>query len=153
MTAILAQFKIKPEKQAEAEKALAEMVAAVEANEPGATLYIAHRSQKDPTLITFFEAYADDDAFRAHTATPHFQDLQRVLAQVADLSTVRIERLELAYEVKGPFETFTVWALAGPEESRFAVAAYQGYEGWADPEEWREFARELGRSLGVDTNV
>ena len=94
MIAILAQFKIKPEMQAEAEKALAEMVAAVEANEPGAVLYIAHRSQKDPTPITFFEAYADGDAFRAHTATPHFQNLQRVLAQVADLSTVRIERLE-----------------------------------------------------------
>ena len=61
-----------------------------------------------------------------------------------------VRRLELTYEVKGPFETFTVWALAGPEESRVAVAAYQGYEGWADPEEWREFARELGRSLGVD---
>ena len=94
MTAILAQFKIKPEKQAEAEKALAEMVAAVEANEPGAVLYIAHRSQKDPTLITFFEAYADGDAFRAHTATPHFINLQRALAELADLSTVRIERLD-----------------------------------------------------------
>ena len=94
MTAILAQFKLKPDKQAEAEKALAEMAAAVEANEPGAVLYVAHRSQKDTTLITFFEAYADGDAFRAHTQTPHFQNLQRVLAQVADLSTVRIERME-----------------------------------------------------------
>ncbi|MDP2674927.1 MAG: putative quinol monooxygenase [Dehalococcoidia bacterium] len=94
MTAILAQFKIKPEMQAEAEKALAEMVAAVEANEPGAVLYVAHRSQKDPTLITFFEAYADHDAFTAHTQTPHFQNFQRQLAQLADLSTVRIERLE-----------------------------------------------------------
>ena len=64
-----------------------------------------------------------------------------------------VRRLELTYEVKGPFETFTVWALAGLEESRVAVAAYQGYEGWADPEEWREFARELGRSLGVEANV
>ena len=82
MTAILAQFKIKPEKQAEAEQALAEMAAAVEANEPGATLYIAHRSQKDPTLITFFEAYADNDAATTHTQTPHFIDLQRVLARV-----------------------------------------------------------------------
>ena len=94
MTAILTQLKIKPEKQAEAEKALAEMVAAVEANEPGATLYIAHRSQKDPTLITFFEAYADDVAFRAHTGSPQFMALQATLAQAADLSTVRIERLE-----------------------------------------------------------
>ena len=94
MIAILAQFKLKPEKQAEAEKALAEMVAAVEANEPGATLYIAHRSQKDPTLITFFEAYADDDAFTAHTQAPHMANLQRALAEFADLSTVRIERLD-----------------------------------------------------------
>src|SRR3989304_10271827 len=93
MIAILAQFKIKPEKQAEAEKALAEMVAAVEANEPGATLYIAHRSQKDPTLITFFEAYADGGAFTAHTQTPHMANLQRALAELADLSTVRIERV------------------------------------------------------------
>ena len=94
MIAILAQFKLKPEKQAEAEKALAEMVAAVEANEPGATPYIAHRSQKDPTLITFFEVYADGDAFTAHTQTPHMANLQRALAQLADLSTVRIERLD-----------------------------------------------------------
>ena len=94
MIAILAQFKIKPEMQAEAEKALAEMVAAVEANEPGAVLYIAHRSQKDPTLITFFEAYADGDAFTAHTQTPHMANLQRALGEFADLSTVRIERLD-----------------------------------------------------------
>ena len=94
MTAILAQFKIKPEMQAEAEKALAEIAAAVEANEPGATLYVAHRSQKDPTLITFFEAYADNDAATTHTQTPHFQNFQRQLVQLADLSTVKIERLE-----------------------------------------------------------
>jgi hypothetical protein len=61
-----------------------------------------------------------------------------------------VRRLELTYEVKGPFETFTVWAIAGPEEERLPVAAYEGYEGWADPGEWRDFARELGRSLGVD---
>src|SRR3989304_986937 len=61
-----------------------------------------------------------------------------------------VRRGELPYEVKGPLETFTVWALVGVEEERLPVAAYQGYEGWADPEEWREFARELGRSLGVE---
>ncbi len=59
-------------------------------------------------------------------------------------------RLELMYEVQGPTETFTLWALVGLEEERLAIASYQGYEGWADPEEWREFAQELGRSLGVD---
>lgn len=61
-----------------------------------------------------------------------------------------VRRLELTYEVKGPLETFTLWAVVGPEEERLAIASYQGYEGWADPEEWREFAREMGRSLGVE---
>jgi len=74
-----------------------------------------------------------------------------------------VRRLELTYEVKGPLETFTLWAVVGPEErepgtgplagqasGRLPVAAYEGYEGWADPEEWQEFAREMGRSLGVE---
>jgi len=62
-----------------------------------------------------------------------------------------VRRLDLTYEVKGPLETFTLWAIVGPEEQeRVPVASYEGYEGWADPEEWREFAREMGRSLGVE---
>jgi hypothetical protein len=65
-------------------------------------------------------------------------------------SLAEVRRLELTYEVKGPLETFTLWAVVGPEEERLAVASYQGYEGWADPQEWREFARETGWSLGVD---
>jgi hypothetical protein len=65
-------------------------------------------------------------------------------------SLAEVRRLELTYEVKGPLETFTLWAVVGPEEERLAVASYQGYEGWADSQEWREFARETGWSLGVD---
>jgi hypothetical protein len=66
-------------------------------------------------------------------------------------SLAEVRRLELTYEVKGPLETFTLWAVVGPEErERLPVVSYQGYEGWADPEEWREFAREMGRSLGVE---
>ena len=67
-------------------------------------------------------------------------------------SFAEVRRLELTYEVTGPLETFTLWALVGPEEERLAVASYQGYEGWADSEEWREFAREMGRSLGADVS-
>ena len=73
-------------------------------------------------------------------------------------SLADVRRLELTYEVKGPLETFTLWAVVGPEEKepgtgpsgRLPVASYEGYEGWADPQEWREFARETGWSLGVD---
>ncbi len=67
------------------------------------------------------------------------------------VSFAEVRRLELTYEVKGPLETFALWAVVGIEEQeRLPVASYQGYEGWADPEEWREFAREMGRSLGVE---
>ena len=67
--------------------------------------------------------------------------------------TNEIRRLELGYDVRGPVETFTVWAIAGPEEEKIALTSYSGYEGWADPEEWREFTRGLGRSLGVEARV
>ena len=94
MTTVVASFNIKEDKQAEAEEALKEMAAAVEANEPGALAYIAHRSQKEPTEITFFEVYADAEAARAHRQTPHYATLQRSLAQFADLSTIKVDRLE-----------------------------------------------------------
>jgi len=67
--------------------------------------------------------------------------------------TNEIRRLELGYEVNGPIETFTVLALVGPEEEKVPLASYQGYEGWADPEEWREFTRDLARSLGVEARA
>ena len=61
-----------------------------------------------------------------------------------------VRRLELTYEVKGALETFTLWATVGLEdEERLAIAAYEGYEGWADPAEWRDFAREVAASIGV----
>ncbi|TMB65534.1 MAG: hypothetical protein E6J43_11890 [Chloroflexi bacterium] len=69
------------------------------------------------------------------------------------LRTNEVRRLELGYEVAGPVETFTVWAVVGPDEEKIPLASYSGYEGWAEPEEWREFTRDLGRSLGVDVHV
>ena len=66
--------------------------------------------------------------------------------------TSEIRRLELGYEVRGPLETFTVWALL-PDESKIPLASYSGYEGWADPGEWREFAADLARKLGVPADV
>ena len=66
------------------------------------------------------------------------------------IRTTEVRFLELGYEVKGPMEQFTVWAAVGPEEERIPLATYEGYEGWADPQEWRQFAQELARELGVE---
>lgn len=68
----------------------------------------------------------------------------------AAFRTADIRRLELAREVSGPAETFTIYAIAGPEEERIPVAGYSGYEGWADPEEWRAFTKDLAQILHVD---
>ena len=94
MITIIARLKIKPGNEAEAEKAATEMAAAVEANEPGALAYLMHRSPQDPTDITVFEVYADTEAFSAHSQTAHMAALQSKLAQVADLTAIKIERLE-----------------------------------------------------------
>jgi hypothetical protein len=67
--------------------------------------------------------------------------------------TNEMRRLVLGYEVRLPVETFTVWAVVGPEEEQLPLASYSGYEGWAEPEEWQEFTRDLGRSLGVEAVV
>jgi len=64
-----------------------------------------------------------------------------------------LRRLELGYELAGATETFTVWGLIGLDEGRVPLASYSGFEGWAEPQEWRDFADELARSLGVDLTV
>lgn len=67
------------------------------------------------------------------------------------IQLAELRRLELGYDVKGVEETYTVWGVVGlGEEERLPLASYTGYEGWADPGEWREFTEELARSLGVD---
>ena len=94
MTTILAQFNIQPGKEAEAEKALNEMAAAVEANEPGALLYVFNRSQKEPSEITVFEVYADDEAFNAHSQTPHMATLRSGFGPLFDPASVKIVRMD-----------------------------------------------------------
>ncbi len=94
MTTVLAQFKIQPGKEAEAEKAIGEMVAAVEANESGALTYIMHRSQKEPSEITVVEVYADDEAFATHSQTAHLGKFRSHFGPLFDAATVKIVRLE-----------------------------------------------------------
>ncbi|MEX0800400.1 MAG: hypothetical protein WD379_04205 [Dehalococcoidia bacterium] len=65
------------------------------------------------------------------------------------VSFAEVRRLELTYEANGPLETFTLWAIVTPEEERLAIASYQGYEGWAEPQEWRDFARDVAATIGV----
>jgi len=69
------------------------------------------------------------------------------------IRTSEIRWVELEYTVRGPIERFAVQAAAGVEGEKLPLAVYEGYEGWADPLEWREFTNELARSLGVESRL
>jgi len=69
------------------------------------------------------------------------------------IRTSEIRWVELEYTVRGPIERFAVQAVVGVEGEKLPLAVYEGYEGWADPQEWREFTNELARSLGVEARI
>ena len=71
-----AEMGINPEKADEAVAMLAELVKAVEANEPGVLAYICHRKKEDPNTIVFFEIYKDAAALTAHGQTEHLSKLR-----------------------------------------------------------------------------
>lgn len=94
MNTIIASFRIIEGKEAEAEAAMKQQAASVEANEPGALAYIFNRTAKDPARITVFEVYADDEAVAAHRATEHMAAFGKLFGTVFDPATVTIDRQE-----------------------------------------------------------
>jgi autoinducer 2-degrading protein len=94
MISVIFRAKMKPGKEDEAVKQMTGMVQAVKANEPGALVYAFHRPQEDPSELVFFEVYADDDAFKAHTSTAHMGVMRSSFAELFDPTTVKLERLE-----------------------------------------------------------
>lgn len=94
MITIIFRTKIKEGKEEEALAQLRKMADSVQAQEPGALAYLCHRSQADPSEIIFFEMYADDDAFQAHSQTPHMGEMRAGFGELFDLSQVKVERLD-----------------------------------------------------------
>ena len=43
--------------------------------EPGNVFYQAQRSVDDPRLFYLYEQYVDEDAYKAHVESPHFQEI------------------------------------------------------------------------------
>lgn len=42
--------------------------------EPGNLMYQCHRDPEDPTVFFLYEQYVDEDAYKAHGASPHFTE-------------------------------------------------------------------------------
>lgn len=94
MVIVIFRVKMQPGKEEEALAAMRAMAASVKAQEPKTLAYMLHRSKDDPSELVFYEAYADDDAFRAHAQTPHMAEMRAAFGGLFDTTTVKLERLD-----------------------------------------------------------
>jgi quinol monooxygenase YgiN len=80
MLGVVATIKVKPGLEREFEAVAKELVAKVNASEPGCTLYALHRAETPGTYV-FMERYVDQAAVDAHRATEHFKSLGRKMGE------------------------------------------------------------------------
>ena len=71
--AVVATYVSKPDQIAELTRHLESMVGPTNAEE-GCELYRVVNSNDDPATFVLFELYRDEDAFKAHAASDHFEE-------------------------------------------------------------------------------
>ena len=80
MLGVVATLKIKSGTEREFEAVAKELVAKVNANEPGCKLYVLHHGEAAGTYV-FMERYVDQAAVDAHRATDYFKALGRKMGE------------------------------------------------------------------------
>lgn len=95
MIGIVATIKVKPGMEKEFEAVAKELVAKVNANEPGCKLYALHHGEA-PNTYVFMERYADQAAVEAHRASDHFKTLGRKMGDYMDgrAEVIRLREVE-----------------------------------------------------------
>ena len=83
MLGVVATLKVKPGMEKEFEAVAKELVAKVNANEPGCKLYALHHGEA-PNTYVFMERYVDQAAVEAHRAQEHFKVLGRKMGEYMD---------------------------------------------------------------------
>ena len=83
MLGVVATIKVKPGMEKEFEAVAKELVAKVNANEPGCMLYALHHGEQPHTYV-FMERYADQAAVDAHRASDYFKTLGRKMGEYMD---------------------------------------------------------------------
>ena len=81
MLGVVATVKVKPGMEAQFEAVAKELVAKVNANEPGCKLYALHHHSETPNVYVFMERYVDQAAVEAHRATDYFKALGRKMGE------------------------------------------------------------------------
>jgi quinol monooxygenase YgiN len=80
MLGTIATIKVKPGMEKEFEAVAKELVAKVNANEPGCKLYALHHGEQPHTYV-FMERYVDQAAVEAHRAADYFKTLGRKMGE------------------------------------------------------------------------
>jgi quinol monooxygenase YgiN len=71
MFGLFVRFTCKDEASAKAyDRLVAETIEAIKTGEPGTLVYASHMVKDQPLQRIFYELYRDEDAFRAHEASP-----------------------------------------------------------------------------------
>ena len=83
MIGIVAMLRIRPGMEPQFEAVAKELVAKVNANEPGCKLYALHHGEA-PLTYVFLERYADQAAVDAHRASDYFKTLGRKMGEFMD---------------------------------------------------------------------
>jgi quinol monooxygenase YgiN len=95
MLGVVATLKVKPGMDKQFEAVAKELVAKVNASEPGCKLYALHHGEA-PNTYVFMERYVDQAAVEAHRATEHFKSLGRKMGEFIDgrPEVVRLREVE-----------------------------------------------------------
>jgi len=75
MIGVVATMKVKPDQVTAFEEAMSELVEATNRLEPGVAIYKFFRSQKEPTIYTMMELYANQTTLDAHMKSDHFRTI------------------------------------------------------------------------------
>ena len=99
MLGVVATIKVKAGMEKEFEAVAKELVAKVQAGDPGCKLYVLHRSET-PNVYVFMERYVDQSAVEAHRATDYFKALGRKMGEYMQGRAEVMRLRALGYAVK-----------------------------------------------------
>jgi quinol monooxygenase YgiN len=94
MIGVVAELTVNEGQQADFEKVASELVAAVNANEPGCKLYRLFKVRDASTEYVFMEQYLDQAAIDTHRASEHFKRLGRAMGPFLN-GAPRVKRMDI----------------------------------------------------------
>ncbi len=103
---VIAQYWARTGEEEKVARALGEMVAPTRA-EPGNLDYQVFRDPRQPSLFVLFEKYADEAAFDAHRASPHFGAWLAGQVLPALESRIRLDLIPLGAAGQATFSEFS----------------------------------------------